>query len=133
MLIRLDKKTNSGYNPDDILLKEGAFDILIKLNEGPKSFIDLKNTGRSPNTILTRLRGLQKSGLVQSKLYVVTKGKKPRIMYILTAEGQELVNKYSPIKANYLEVRRTIEELEDKIFEQKKSIKLLLLQAKLRK
>jgi hypothetical protein len=54
-------------------------------------------------------------------------------MYILTAEGQELVNKYSPIKANYLEVRRTIEELEDKIFEQKKSIKLLLLQAKLRK
>lgn len=106
--------------------KEGAFDLLLKLNEGPKSFVELKTTGHSPNTVLTRLREAQRAGLVQSQLFTVSERKKPRIKYVLTDQGQKLLRRYIPVKTTYLDLKEKIAELEKQVLEQKQELRFLL-------
>jgi len=127
------KTEGSDESVENILLKEGTFDLLLMLSEGPRSFIELRRGGHSPNTILARLREVQRRGLVESKLFLVKRGRKPRIKYILTAEGQKIVGRYMPVKTSYLELKRDIEYLEDRIHEQKQALKLLLASMKLHK
>lgn len=124
------ERLNSNANTDDVVLEEGAFDLLLMLTGGPKSFIELKKIGYSPNTVLAKLRRLQDAKLVASKLFEVKKDRRPRIKYILTPEGEERIKRYMPIKTDYIELRRAINSLEEKIGERKQAIRLLLTSMK---
>mgnify|MGYP001083721838 CR=1 FL=1 len=90
--------------------EKGFFDILLMLDEGAKTFIELKSLGLSPNTILHRLREAQEMGLVQEQL-VPQKGKRSQIAYILTAQGKDLVMKYLPVKTKYLSLKEELDNL----------------------
>jgi len=122
----LKEKTSSQETLDNIVLKEGTFDLMLRLSEEPKSFIELKGGRISPNTVLSRLRMLQKLQLVETKLVEVNKDKRARIKYTLTGNGKKVMKRYLPIKSNYLQIRAAMSNLENQIYEQKDAIKLLL-------
>lgn len=126
----MEEKLSSTKALDDVVLNEGTFDLLLRLNEGPKSFIELKEGRHSPNTVLSRLRRLQKINVVQTKLLVVKKGRRPRIKYTLTTKGKKLLKRYMPIKADYLEIRDVMKKLKEQISVQKQAIKILLSSTK---
>ncbi len=53
----------------NFIQKKGSIDILLQLEESPKSFNELEEALKlSPNTILSRLREAQKLGLVKEDL-----------------------------------------------------------------
>lgn len=122
----MKEKTSSQETLDNIVLKEGTFDLMLRLSEEPKSFIELKGGRISPNTVLSRLRMLQKLQLVETKLVEVNKDKRARIKYTLTGNGKKVMKRYLPIKSNYLQIRAAMSNLENQIYEQKDAIKLLL-------
>jgi len=126
----LKEKISSQETLDSIVLKEGTFDLMLRLNEEPKSFIELKEGRISPNTVLSRLRILQKLQLVETKLFEVKKDRRARIKYTLTGNGKKLMKRYMPIKPNYLQIRDAMNKLENQIDEQKEAIKLLLTSMK---
>jgi len=126
----LKEKISSQETLDNIVLKEGTFDLMLRLNEEPKSFIELKEGRISPNTVLSRLRILQKLQLVETKLFEVKKDQRARIKYTLTDNGKKLMKRYMPIKPNYLQIRDAMNKLENQIDEQKEAIKLLLTSMK---
>jgi len=126
----LKEKISSQETLDNIVLKEGTFDLMLRLNEEPKSFIELKEGRISPNTVLSRLRILQKLQLVETKLFEVKKDRRARIKYTLTGNGKKLMKRYMPIKPNYLQIRDAMNKLENQIDEQKEAIKLLLTSMK---
>ncbi|HSU62988.1 MAG TPA: helix-turn-helix domain-containing protein [Burkholderiales bacterium] len=61
-------------------------DLLLK---GPQRFQDLQNSlsGAAPNTLSTRLKAMEKQGLIERKLY---SEHPPRLEYHLTDRGKSL-------------------------------------------
>lgn len=57
--------------------------------EGPRKFSDFQETlrGISPNTLSSRLKTLEESGIVERRFY---DQHPPRAEYVLTARGREL-------------------------------------------
>jgi len=107
-------------------LLKGMLDILICLRDDARSFNDLKRLNLSPNTILARLREAQEKGFVRQRLYP-RKGKKAKIKYDLTDEGELMLKDYESIIDRYLELSRELAELEKKLREKEREKKYLLL------
>lgn len=105
---------------------KGMIEIPMDLRDGAKSFNDLRRLKLSPNTILARLREAQEQGLVKQKLYPC-KGKKAKIKYDLTDEGKLMLTSYESIIDRYIELRKELDELENKLREKEKEMKYLLL------
>jgi len=100
--------------------------ILLTLREGKKSFNDLKNIlDMSPNTILMRIREAQTEGLVEDGL-VRRKGKKPKISYYLTEEGEKVLETYNAILPRYNSLRKELEKLQKEVREKEKKVRYLL-------
>jgi DNA-binding HxlR family transcriptional regulator len=92
----------NGYDADAIMketaklrkliTKKGTLEILIPLccTTNPVRYIKFRNTlkGFSSKTLATRLKELQKIGVLERKSYNETP---PRVEYNLTDKGQELV------------------------------------------
>ena len=57
--------------------------------DGPRRFQDFERslTGISPNTLSTRLKRLEKSGIIERRFY---QQHPPRAEYVLTEQGKEL-------------------------------------------
>ena len=115
----------SGEEP--ILIHKGLLDVLLTLNECPRTFTELKEVIRmSPTTILHRLRESQVRGWVNQGLSPV-KGRKPRIDYVLTEDGLHLLKQCSMIVSRYVELREELIGLETAMAETEGKVKHLLL------
>jgi len=108
---------------------KGLLDMLMMLEEGAKSFTELKALDLSPNTVLARLREAQKRGLVDQKLFP-RKGKKPRIKYVLTKEGEYVLKMYESIRERYTELKAELQSLQEEVRKKEKEMKYLLSSAK---
>jgi len=104
---------------------KGLLDVLMMLETGEKSFTELKTLDLSPNTILSRLREAQMKGLVEQKLFP-RKGRKPRIKYVLTKEGKEVLKMYESIRERYTELRAELQNLQEEVRKKEKEMKYLL-------
>ena len=107
------------------ITEKGFVDILLMLEDEPKSFSELKAIGFSPNTILLRLRNAQKQGLIKEELSPQG-GKKSRIKYTLTNKGRDDLENFLPIKSKYLDLKEDIDGLEREIRAKEQNIKYLL-------
>lgn len=105
--------------------RKGLLDVLMMLETGEKSFTELKTLDLSPNTVLSRLREAQKKGLVDQKLFP-RKGRKPRIKYILTEEGEKVLKMYESIRERYTELRAELQNLQEEARKKEKEMKYLL-------
>jgi len=110
-------------------MDEHTFRILLSLKEESKSFNDLKKLDMSPNTLLSHLREAQAKGWVNDRLGK-QKDKKPKIMYSLTNDGESLLKTYSSIISQYTDLRKELEEMQNKVREKEKRIKYLLSSTK---
>jgi len=111
---------------DEINITEKGFiDILLMLEDGAKSFIELKSLDFSPSTILVRLRKAQQAGLIKEELFSEG-GKKPKIKYVLTKQGKNLLTQYLPIKDKYLTLKEELKRLEKEAKKKEREMKLLL-------
>lgn len=108
-----------------VIRKESMIDLLLAL-EKDKSFIELKAClNMSPNTILARLREAQKDNLVD-QIFIKRENKKPIVKYTLTEKGRETLALFIPFKTDFLSLKKELNELENKVRQKKKNIKLLL-------
>lgn len=105
--------------------RKGLLDVLMMLETGEKSFTELKTLDLSPNTVLSRLREAQKKGLVDQKLFP-RKGRKPRIKYVLTEEGEKVLKMYESIRERYTELRAELQNLQEEARKKEKEMKYLL-------
>ena len=75
-----------------LITKKGTLEILIPLccTTNPVRYIKFRNTlkGFSSKTLASRLKELQRSGILERQSYNETP---PRVEYKLTKKGQELV------------------------------------------
>jgi len=108
---------------------KGLLDVLMMLEEGEKSFTELKALDLSPNTVLARLREAQERGLVNQKLFP-RKGRKPKIKYVLTREGKEVLKMYESIRERYTELKAELQNLQEEVRKKEKEMKYLLSSAK---
>jgi len=104
---------------------KGLLDVLMMLETEEKSFTELKALDISPNTVLSRLREAQKKGLVEQKLFPV-KGKKPRIKYVLTKQGKEVLTMFESIREKYVDLRTELQSLQEEVRKKEKEMKYLL-------
>jgi len=105
--------------------KKGLLDVLMMLENGEKAFAELKALDLSPNTVLSRLREAQKRGLVDQKLFP-RRGRKPRIKYVLTKEGEDALRMYEAIRERYTELRAELQNLQEEVRKKEKQMKYLL-------
>lgn len=105
--------------------RKGLLDVLMMLETGEKSFTELKTLDLSPNTVLSRLREAQKKGFVDQKLFP-RKGRKPRIKYVLTEEGEKVLKMYESIRERYTELRAELQNLQEEARKKEKEMKYLL-------
>ena len=105
--------------------RKGLLDVLMMLEAGEKSFSDLKALGLSPNTVLLRIREAQERGLVDQRLFP-RKGRKPRIKYVLTKEGEEVLKMYESIRERYTELRTELQSLQEEARKKQKEMRYLL-------
>jgi DNA-binding HxlR family transcriptional regulator len=110
-------------------MDEYMFNVLTELDEEEKTFANLKTLNMSPSTTLSRLREAQSKGWVENKL-VPRKGKKPKITYVLTKEGKEIIETFSSILPQYSNLREEVKELQKAIREKEKKIHYLLSSVK---
>lgn len=108
---------------------KGLLDVLMMLETGEKSFTELKALDLSPNTVLSRLREVQEKGLVDQKLFP-RKGRKSRIKYVLTKDGEEVLKTYASIREKYTELRVELQNLQEEVRKKEKEMKYLLSSAK---
>jgi len=104
---------------------KGLLDVLMMLETGAKSFTELKALDLSPNTVLSRLREAQKRGFVDQKLFP-RMGRKPKIKYVLTKEGEEVLKMYESIRERYTELRAELQGLQEEVRKKEKELKYLL-------
>lgn len=104
---------------------KGLLDVLMMLDTGEKSFMELKALDISPNTVLSRLREAQKKELVEQKLFP-RKGKKPRIKYVLTKQGKEVLTMFESIREKYVDLRTELQSLQEEVRKKEKEMKYLL-------
>lgn len=67
----------------------------------------------------------QEKGLVDQKLFP-RKGRKPRIKYVLTREGEEVLEMYESIRERYTELRAELQNLQEEVRKKEKEMKYLL-------
>ena len=114
---------------EKIDVSEKAFvDILFALDDGAKSFNDLKKLGFSPSTVLSRLREAQEKSLIEEKL-IPQKNKRSQIKYVLTNNGEKVLDTYLPVKNEYLILKKELIELEREIKTKERNMKYLLSSA----
>ena len=104
---------------------KGLLDLLVMLEDGPKTFSQLKVLNLSPSTILSRLREAQEMGLVDQKLYP-KKGKRSEIRYLLSKDGVEMLKMYGSIRDRYTQLRMELQSLQEEIRTKEKEMKFLL-------
>jgi len=105
---------------------KGLLDVLMALEKNEKSFTELKPLGLSPNTLLARLREAQEKGLIIQEL-VPVKGKRPRIKYKLTREGEDTLKMYASVREKYTELKMELQQLQEEVRKKEKELKYLLL------
>lgn len=107
------------------IMSKGLLDMLIILEDGEKSFTELKGMKMSPNTVLSRLREAQRMGLVDQKLFKI-KGRRSRIKYALTKEGEETLQMYHSIRERYKQLNVELQSLKEEVKKKEKEMKYLL-------
>jgi len=103
--------------------KRGSVEVLLELDEGTRSFNQLKRLNLSPNTVLNRLREAQELGLVKPLL--LSSEKRIRIRYGLSEDGKTLVSKFHVAASRYLRLQKRISELSE---EKKRAFKRIAVQ-----
>ena len=110
----------------DLLEKKGFFDVLFSLSSGDKSFNELEESlSLSPNTVLARLREMQKAGIIM-EILSSDSGGRSKIKYMITDKGRKIVEESKSIQKDYLELRKKIKELEKQKDEKETEIRELL-------
>jgi len=112
---------------EPILVRKGLLDVLLALDGGKRTFVELKRAIRmSPTTILRRLHESQDSGWVIQSLSPA-KGQKPRIDYMLTEDGLRLLKQCSSVIRRYIELREKLVGLQRAASETEDKVRYLLL------
>lgn len=89
-----------------LLYKKHFYEILISLENEPKSFNELeKIVGAYPDTLNKRLKEMVKYNLVEPMVYVVDG--KNRIKHRLTPKGQQLIPKLK----NFIKLAEELESI----------------------
>ncbi len=120
-----------GFGVDNVVIegaespRKGLLDVLMMLETGEESFTELKTLDLSPNTVLSRLREAQKKGFVDQKLFP-RKGRKPRIKYVLTEEGEKVLKMYESIRERYTVLRAGLQNLQEEARKKEKEMKYIL-------
>jgi DNA-binding HxlR family transcriptional regulator len=110
-------------------LGEGFVEVLLALEHGARSFVELKSLDMSPTTVLKRLREAQKMGYVGQRL-VAQEGGRSRIKYGLTTKGRRVARVYAPIRGRYSHLREELGQLEHALHEKRSEMKFLLASTK---
>jgi len=110
-------------------LNEGFIEVLLALEGGAKSFVELKSLDMSPTTVLRRLREAQKMGYAGQRL-VAKEGRRARIKYALTTKGRRAARVYAPIRGRYSHLREELGQLERALHEKRSEMKFLLASTK---
>ena len=112
---------------ENSIVQKGLLDVLLELQEGGKTFSELKNAIRiSPNTVLKRLRELERNGCVLQILFQ-DEGKRRKIRYVLTEEGMGALSQYASVVERYSRLREKLDRLRGVTRTTEKEIKYLLL------
>ncbi len=111
----------------DPIVQKGLLDVLLELQEGGKTFLELKSAvGISPNTVLKRLRELERKGWVL-QILSQDEGKRRKMRYVLTEEGLGVLSQYASIVERYSKLREKTYRLRAVTRTTEKEIKYLLM------
>ena len=108
-----------------LISKKGTIDILIELKDGQKTFTNLKELKLSPNTIVKRLREMQKAGLVEPVLTSSGKTRRMRIEYKLTKEGERAIKNMEKVLMEYKRLKKKLDQMskeQEKILRKMRSL-----------